>query len=175
MRSRSDHWGSEEENSASLGTAEGTQPPDTRHLATEGSRSSSNPEAVVQLPPHNDKRKQVKGKRYVNRKSGVGARPPHMRTHASGKGANCTPTMAELGEADEAELQRLVAAEQQKAQFTAQVHHFMELCWDKCVEKPGNRLDSRTENCLSSCVDRFIDTTLAITSRFAQIIQKGGQ
>ncbi|PNI40685.1 TIMM8B isoform 1 [Pan troglodytes] len=28
--------------------------------------------------------------------------------------------MAELGEADEAELQRLVAAEQQKAQFTAQ-------------------------------------------------------
>ncbi|ELK31894.1 Mitochondrial import inner membrane translocase subunit Tim8 B [Myotis davidii] len=151
--------------------------------------------------------------------------------------------MAELGEADEAELQRLVAAEQQKAQFTAQVrdrdqgeekrgcsqtpggrgevarcpclarfprkrnesrhpcpgarrcpgavkqaplekvgvkqkrkvHHFMELCWDKCVEKPGNRLDSRTENCLSSCVDRFIDTTLAITSRFAQIVQKGGQ
>lgn len=80
-----------------------------------------------------------------------------------------------LGEADEAELQRLVAAEQQKAQFTAQVHHFMELCWDKCVEKPGNRLDSRTENCLSSCVDRFIDTTLAITSRFAQIVQKGGQ
>lgn len=91
------------------------------------------------------------------------------------EGPSRVPTMAELGEADEAELQRLVAAEQQKAQFTAQVHHFMELCWDKCVEKPGNRLDSRTENCLSSCVDRFIDTTLAITSRFAQIVQKGGQ
>lgn len=59
--------------------------------------------------------------------------------------------------------------------LSSQVHHFMELCWDKCVEKPGNRLDSRTENCLSSCVDRFIDTTLAITSRFAQIVQKGGQ
>ncbi|KAG8518113.1 Mitochondrial import inner membrane translocase subunit Tim8 B [Galemys pyrenaicus] len=66
--------------------------------------------------------------------------------------------MAELGETGEAELQCLVEAEQQKA------HHFIELCWDKCVEKPGNRLDSRTENCLSSCVDRFIDTTLAITS-----------
>ena len=86
-----------------------------------------------------------------------------------------TLTMAELGEADGAELQRLVAAEQQKAQFTAQVHHFMEPCWDKCVEKSGNRLDSRTENCLSSCVDRFIDTTLAITGRFAQIVEKGGQ
>ena len=57
--------------------------------------------------------------------------------------------MAELGEADEAELQRLVAAEQQKAQFTAQEHHFMELCWDKCVEKPGNHLESCTETCLS--------------------------
>ena len=51
----------------------------------------------------------------------------------------------------------------------------MELCWDKCVEKPGNHLHSRTENCLSSCVDRFIDTTLTVTSRFAQIVQKGGQ
>ncbi|XP_054579617.1 mitochondrial import inner membrane translocase subunit Tim8 B-like [Eptesicus fuscus] len=83
--------------------------------------------------------------------------------------------MAELGDADKAELQRLVAAQQQKAQFTTQVHHFMELRWDKCVEKPGNRLDSHTENCLSSCVDRFIDTTLTITSHFAQNVQKGGQ
>ncbi|XP_048196270.1 mitochondrial import inner membrane translocase subunit Tim8 B-like [Perognathus longimembris pacificus] len=81
--------------------------------------------------------------------------------------------MAELGEADKAELQLLVVAQQQKAQFTAQVHHFMELCWDKSVEKPGNRLDSHTENYLSSCVDRFIDTTLAITNRFAQMVLKG--
>lgn len=93
---------------------------------------------------------------------------PRMRTTAK----LLTLTMAELGET---ELQSLVAVEQQKAGFTAQVHHFVELCWDKCVEKPGSRLDSRTENCLSSCVDRFIDTTLAITGRFAQIVQKGGQ
>ncbi|XP_036614172.1 mitochondrial import inner membrane translocase subunit Tim8 B-like [Trichosurus vulpecula] len=83
--------------------------------------------------------------------------------------------MAELAEADEAKLQRLVAAEQQKAQFTAQVHLFTDLCWDKCVEKQGSCLDSRTENCLASCMDQFIDTTLTITSRFAQIVQKGNQ
>ncbi|XP_010609007.2 mitochondrial import inner membrane translocase subunit Tim8 B [Fukomys damarensis] len=110
----------------------------------------------------------------MSRKSRRAARRSHMRT-LSPEILIFTLTMADLGEADEAELQRMVAAEQQKAQFTAQVHHFMELCWDKCVEKPGNRLDSRTENCLSSCVDRFIDTTFAITSRFAQIVQKGGQ
>lgn len=102
-------------------------------------------------------------------------RPPAAHSPAATNPDAPNSCSCTMGEADEAELQRLVAAEQQKAQFTAQVHHFMELCWDKCVEKPGNRLDSRTENCLSSCVDRFIDTTLAITSRFAQIVQKGGQ
>ncbi|XP_029428120.1 mitochondrial import inner membrane translocase subunit Tim8 B [Rhinatrema bivittatum] len=78
------------------------------------------------------------------------------------------------GGQDSAELQRLLAVEQQKAQFTAQVHNFMDVCWDKCVDKPGSKLDSRTESCLVSCVDRFIDTTLSITSRFSQIVQKGG-
>ncbi|XP_069485000.1 mitochondrial import inner membrane translocase subunit Tim8 B [Ambystoma mexicanum] len=72
-----------------------------------------------------------------------------------------------------AELQSMLAAEQQKAQFTAQVHNFLEVCWDKCVEKPSTKLDSRTETCLNNCVDRFIDTTLSITNRFAQIVQKG--
>ena len=58
----------------------------------------------------------------MNRKSGAGARPPaaHARPRSS-EGRSCGRAMAELGEADEAELQRLVAAEQQKAQFTAQV------------------------------------------------------
>uniref|UniRef100_A0A2K6MYL9 Uncharacterized protein n=1 Tax=Rhinopithecus bieti TaxID=61621 RepID=A0A2K6MYL9_RHIBE len=70
--------------------------------------------------------------------------------------------MAELGEADEAELQRLVAAEQQKAQFTAQVRG-----------RGGNRLGPLAhENWFSpAVVDRFIDTHfLPSTSRF-----KGGQ
>ncbi|CAI9609229.1 unnamed protein product [Staurois parvus] len=74
---------------------------------------------------------------------------------------------------DKADLQRMLAVEQQKAQFTAQVHNFMDVCWDKCMDKPSNKMDSRTENCLVNCVDRFIDTTLSITNRFAQIVQKG--
>ncbi|XP_040823986.1 mitochondrial import inner membrane translocase subunit Tim8 B-like [Ochotona curzoniae] len=84
-------------------------------------------------------------------------------------------TAAELGEADVGKLQRLAATEQQKAQFTTRGHHFMELCWNKWVEKPGHCLDSCTESCLSICVDHFINTTLAITGRFTQIEQKGGQ
>ncbi|KAM9299124.1 mitochondrial import inner membrane translocase subunit Tim8 B [Gastrophryne carolinensis] len=76
---------------------------------------------------------------------------------------------------DKAELQRMLAVEQQKAQFTAQVHNFMDVCWDKCMDRPSTKLDSRTESCLVNCVDRFIDTTLTITNRFSQMVQKGTQ
>ncbi|XP_023648393.1 mitochondrial import inner membrane translocase subunit Tim8 B [Paramormyrops kingsleyae] len=75
--------------------------------------------------------------------------------------------------AETAELQRMIAIEQQKAQFQAQVHNFTDVCWDKCVEKPGSKLDARTETCLVNCVERFIDTTLIITNRFTQMVQKG--
>ncbi|RWS05612.1 mitochondrial import inner membrane translocase subunit Tim8-like protein [Dinothrombium tinctorium] len=71
------------------------------------------------------------------------------------------------------DLQEFILAERQKAQFQAQVHRLNSICWDKCVtDKPSSKLDSRTEACLSNCVDRFIDTSLAITQRFANIIQK---
>lgn len=56
--------------------------------------------------------------------------------------------------------------------FTLQIHNFNEICWDKCIDKPGNKLDSKSEICLQNCVDRFIDTSLLITNRFAQLIQK---
>ncbi|XP_010891980.1 mitochondrial import inner membrane translocase subunit Tim8 B [Esox lucius] len=76
--------------------------------------------------------------------------------------------------ADASELQRMIAIEQQKAQFQAQVHNFTEVCWDKCMDGgPSSKLDSRTEICLVNCVDRFIDTTLSITNRFTQMVQKG--
>eukprot|EP00061_Rhincodon_typus_P018143 g47195.t1 len=67
----------------------------------------------------------------------------------------------------------MIAMEQQKAQFQLKVHNFTDVCWEKCVEKLSSRLDSRTEACLVNCVDRFVDTTLAITNRFAQMVQKG--
>ncbi|XP_060831747.1 mitochondrial import inner membrane translocase subunit Tim8 [Bombus pascuorum] len=70
------------------------------------------------------------------------------------------------------ELQEFFMAEKQKAQIQAQIHEFNDICWEKCVDKPGVKLDSRTEQCLSNCVDRFIDVSLLVTNRFAQILQK---
>ncbi|XP_017851058.1 mitochondrial import inner membrane translocase subunit Tim8 [Drosophila busckii] len=70
------------------------------------------------------------------------------------------------------ELQEFLMIEKQKAQVNAQIHEFNEICWEKCVGKPSTKLDHATETCLSNCVDRFIDTSLLITQRFAQILQK---
>ncbi|KAH8304228.1 hypothetical protein KR059_004400 [Drosophila kikkawai] len=72
------------------------------------------------------------------------------------------------------ELQEFLMIEKQKAQVNAQIHEFNEICWEKCIGKPSNKLDSATETCLSNCVDRFIDTSLLITQRFAQMLQKHG-
>ena len=71
-------------------------------------------------------------------------------------------------------LQQDLMIEEQKAKFQVQVHRFTDLCWDKCVDKPSNKLDSRTETCMVNCVERFIDTTMMVTNRFAELIQRSG-
>uniref|UniRef100_A0A8C9UQ98 Uncharacterized protein n=1 Tax=Spermophilus dauricus TaxID=99837 RepID=A0A8C9UQ98_SPEDA len=58
---------------------------------------------------------------------------------------------------DEAESQHLVATEWQEGQLTAQVLHFMELGWDKCVQKPWDGL------------------TLHLKTVSPATVQKGGQ
>lgn len=55
-----------------------------------------------------------------------------------------------------------------------QIHEFNDFCWEKCMDKPGNKLDSKTETCMNNCVERFIDVSLLITNRFAQLLQKSG-
>lgn len=55
-----------------------------------------------------------------------------------------------------------------------QIHKMNDLCWETCVGTPGSRLDSRTETCISNCVERFIDSSLFITNRFAQLLSKSG-
>lgn len=76
--------------------------------------------------------------------------------------------------ANDKELQEFLLIEKQKAQVNAQIHEFNEICWEKCIGKPSQKLDHATETCLSNCVDRFIDTSLLITRRFAQMLQKRG-
>jgi import inner membrane translocase subunit TIM8 len=80
------------------------------------------------------------------------------------------------GDKSDAEFQEFLQIEQQKAQLTGQIHRLTDVCWDTCVmERPKDRLDGRTETCVSNCVDRFIDVSLTITGRFQQMLQRSMQ
>ncbi|KAH0631010.1 hypothetical protein JD844_004472 [Phrynosoma platyrhinos] len=46
-----------------------------------------------------------------------------------------------------------------------QLQHFIE---EKCMDKPGPKLDSRAETCFVNCVERFIDTSQFILNRLEQ-------
>lgn len=56
----------------------------------------------------------------------------------------------------------------QKQRFQQLVHQMTELCWEKCMDKPGPKLDSRAEACFVNCVERFIDTSQFILNRLEQ-------
>lgn len=72
--------------------------------------------------------------------------------------------MAGLG--DDPELTRMLQIEGQKAKFQSLVHNLTAQCWDMCIpDKPGNKLDSKTENCLVNCVERFLDTSTFVVRR----------
>ena len=66
------------------------------------------------------------------------------------------------------QLRHFIEVETQKQRFQQLVHQMTELCWEKCVDKPGPRLDSRAEACLVNCVERFIDTSRFIVKRLEQ-------
>ena len=79
------------------------------------------------------------------------------------------------GQKPDGQLQEFLAMEQAKAQFSAQVHKLTGVCWDMCLDKPRDKLDYRTEQCFTNCVERFIDTSLQITGRFQQMLSRGLQ
>ncbi|KAI8797714.1 mitochondrial import inner membrane translocase subunit Tim8 [Biomphalaria glabrata] len=61
--------------------------------------------------------------------------------------------------------------ESQRAELQAQVHKLADVCWEQCIDRPRDKLDSRTETCVSNCVERFIDTSLTIATRFQKLLQ----
>ena len=62
-------------------------------------------------------------------------------------------------------MQHFVEMERQQQRFQQVVHTLTERCWDTCMGNPGQKLDSRTETCLTNCVERFIDTTNYVINR----------
>uniref|UniRef100_A0A8D8QEV4 Mitochondrial import inner membrane translocase subunit n=1 Tax=Cacopsylla melanoneura TaxID=428564 RepID=A0A8D8QEV4_9HEMI len=67
------------------------------------------------------------------------------------------------------DLQEFIMAEKQKQQITATMFEFNDICWEKCQ---SDKVDSKTETCLTNCVNRFIDVSLFITNRYGQLLSK---
>ena len=68
------------------------------------------------------------------------------------------------GAGEDFETQLQVA--QEAGTMMTQMHYMNEMCWDTCITgSPSSSLSSRESNCLSNCVERFVDTTLLITNR----------
>lgn len=71
------------------------------------------------------------------------------------------------------ELKNFIEMQSRQAQLTSQAMGLADVCWEKCVEKPGSKTignggDSKTEACLVNCVERFLDTTEFILHRLEQ-------
>ena len=87
-------------------------------------------------------------------------------------GLDLSDSSAGLGGGD---FQQTLAVQQQSAQLMQQMHHLNETCWDTCITGSfSSSLSGREETCVTNCVERFVDTTLLITNRFAQLAQKMG-
>merc|ERR1712083_777961 len=64
--------------------------------------------------------------------------------------------------------------EQQKATLMTQIHNMTDVCWETCIgtSSISSSLGRKNEDCLSNCAARFVDSTLFITNRFAQLASK---
>lgn len=66
------------------------------------------------------------------------------------------------------ELKEFIVNEQIKTQIQAQIRKLNSLCFEKCVEKPGSKLESKQETCITNCVGRYIDSHGFIANRFGR-------
>jgi len=71
------------------------------------------------------------------------------------------------------DLQTFMETEQQKAVIQAAINKLTETCFDKCITKPGAKLDSSEAACISNCAGRYLDSSVFVVSRMMQ--KRGGQ
>ncbi|KDO17529.1 hypothetical protein SPRG_14364 [Saprolegnia parasitica CBS 223.65] len=48
-----------------------------------------------------------------------------------------------------------------------------EKCFNKCITRPQDRLDNKQQQCLSLCVERYIDTMKIVSGAIQQRGQRG--
>ncbi|CAD1811150.1 Mitochondrial import inner membrane translocase subunit TIM8 [Candida parapsilosis] len=63
------------------------------------------------------------------------------------------------------EMMQFIEAEQSKSKVQSSIHSFTDMCFKKCnKDKPltSPTLDSKEEQCLVNCLNRFLDTNIKV-------------
>jgi len=72
--------------------------------------------------------------------------------------------LSRLSPGDQQQLQVFVQSEVQKATIQKTVHELTETCFKKCIvgSISSGKLAGKEETCMANCVDRFMDSNLAL-------------
>ncbi|TYZ63131.1 hypothetical protein PybrP1_008214 [[Pythium] brassicae (nom. inval.)] len=70
------------------------------------------------------------------------------------------------------ELIMRVRAEVQQQAMQELTQNLQEKCFDKCLARPSGKLDSKQQNCLALCINRYIDTMKVVSEA---MVQRGPQ
>lgn len=63
--------------------------------------------------------------------------------------------------------------ERQKGKIQQEIFQKSEMCWDMCVGSMSAKFDGKTESCIMNCVERYVDTAVAIQKRFQEKLSMG--
>ncbi|ETV94827.1 hypothetical protein H310_11493 [Aphanomyces invadans] len=66
-----------------------------------------------------------------------------------------------------------VRAEVQQQGLQELTQAVQEKCFNKCITRPQERLDSKQQQCLSLCIERYIDTMKVVSASMMQRGQRG--
>ncbi|GAB1212044.1 hypothetical protein ATERTT37_001171 [Aspergillus terreus] len=72
--------------------------------------------------------------------------------------------VSKLSDADKKELNQFLTNEAQKSTIQQNVHHLADVCWKKCItgSVSSGRLSGSEEACAQNCVERWMDTNIAV-------------
>lgn len=71
--------------------------------------------------------------------------------------------LGDLTDASKKEIAAYLDAENSKQKVRTSINQFTDICFKKCISRVDNgNLSSQEEECLASCVNRFLDTNIRV-------------
>lgn len=72
--------------------------------------------------------------------------------------------------ANDPQIAAFIQKAYERQRFQQLVSELSEVCFDKCVDEPSAKFESKTQRCVSNCVERFLDTNQQISSVSTSIV-----